>query len=182
MYWRVKNITPEHLFKQYGLFAILGFSLFFNFILFITRPNPQKMVNKEMKLNFEQFARTVTQQLLDNSYITYQQSMKNLFNGELAPAVMAKLRQTDRLPKSDEEIQATVRTLTNQRQVSAVRIDSIFQSEPNANSLIPVDVSGVVAINSADENIPKDPVPFHFHFLLGLNQSTQTPAVADFSE
>lgn len=182
MYWRVKNLTPEHLARQYGVHAALMVSLFFNVILFVTRPNPQKQVTKEQKVGFEQFVRGVTAHLLDSSFITYEQSTSALLNGELAPSVVTQMRQGGQLPKSMEEMQATIATLTEQKQVSAVKIDSIKQGEPDARGLVPIEVEGDTVVRSAQESGSGDPVHFHFKFLVGENIKTKLPIVASISE
>ncbi|MBI4533985.1 MAG: hypothetical protein HY711_08550, partial [Candidatus Melainabacteria bacterium] len=64
MYWRVKNLGPEHLIRMYGVHVALALSLIVNVFLVVTRPNLSKMVTKEQKANFDQFVRTVTNQIL----------------------------------------------------------------------------------------------------------------------
>jgi len=179
MYWRVKNLGPEHLVRQYGVHVGLVVSVLLNVILIATRPNPHP-VSGALKANFEQFARQVTNQLLDSSYITYEKSTSALFSGELAPSVVTQLIKAELLPKSAEDVKAQVRSLTDQRQVSAVRIDSLNQGEPNPQGLIPIEVSGVVVIHSAQESGPSGPQPFKFKFLMGQNAKTQQPIVAAF--
>jgi len=182
MYWRVKNLTPEHLARQYGVHAALIVSLFFNLILFITRPNPKTDIGKDKKIEFTEFARKVTSHLLDSSFITYEQSTTALLNGELAPSVVTQMRQTGQLPKSAEELQATIRTLTDQRQVSAVKIDSIQQGDPDAKGLIPIQVEGDTVIRSAQESGSGNPVHFTLKYMMGVNAKTQEPIVASISE
>ena len=68
-----------------------------------------------------------------------------------------------------DELNATVKTLTDERQVSAVRIDEVHTGDPEGKSgYVPAEVKGVVAIHSAEESGPTGPVPFRFRFLLGL--------------
>ena len=43
MYWRVKNLTPEHLMRQYGVYALLAVSLLMNVFMFITRPKGHRL-------------------------------------------------------------------------------------------------------------------------------------------
>jgi hypothetical protein len=191
MYWRVRTISANDLLKKYGVHIALIVSIFLNVILALTRPNPNAGVIKNAQQNFKPFAETVTRQLLDSSYISYEQSTNALArSGELAREVVVQLQKQDKLPKTLDEIKATVRTLTEQKQVSAVRIDSVSPGEPNAKGLIPMEVTGVVAIHSAEESGPTDPVPFRFRYLLGFRQNpdepnnpnSQLPIVAAFSE
>src|SRR3990167_1993463 len=137
MYWRVKNLGPEHLMRMYGVHVALVLSLLMNAFLVVTRPNLSKLVTKEQKANFDQFARTVTNQILDFNYISYQDSVRSLVSGELAPSVVNNLKQQEMLPKSNEDLKARAQTIAVQKQVSAVRIDLVNQGEPNAQGLIP---------------------------------------------
>lgn len=182
MYWRVRRVSPEQVVKTYGVHACLVVSLLVNGFLLITRPNPQKQVSGEMKTNLDVFARNVTQHILDTSFISYESSTRALLPtgsvpGELAPPVVALLKQREQLPKTLEDLRATARTLESQRQVSAVRIDSVNQGEPDEKSLVPLDVSGMVAIHSADESVSGNPVPFRFVYKVGMAASPQNPEV-----
>jgi hypothetical protein len=186
MYWRVRNLGPEHLVRQYGVHAGLVASILFNVLLVVTRPNPHAGVIGQAKKNFELFARQVTSHLLDSSYITYDQSTAALLGGggvpgELHPNVIQQLKQIELLPKSAEEMEALKRQLGEERRVSAVRIDSVVPGEPDKNGLIPVTVSGIAAFHSASGS--EDPHPFKFQYLMGLTGKTpeeQKPIVADF--
>ncbi|MBC7997534.1 MAG: hypothetical protein IAF58_06310 [Leptolyngbya sp.] len=182
MYWRIRRVSPEHVIKTYGVHAALAVSLLCNAVLMVTRPNPQKQVSGEMKTNLDVFARNVTQHILDTSFISYEASTRALLPtgpvpGELSAAVVALLKQREQLPKSGEDLKATARTLESQRQVCAVRIDSVAQGEPDANSHMPIDVSGVVAIHSADESVSGNPVPFRFQYKVGMATNPNTPGV-----
>ncbi|MBZ0185640.1 MAG: hypothetical protein K8F91_05255, partial [Candidatus Obscuribacterales bacterium] len=90
MYWRVRKISPEILLKQYGVHIILAASLFFNFILIISRPKTAA-VPLELQTNFSDFAKQVTTHLLDTSYITYMDSTMQL-QSELSPKVLRYLQ------------------------------------------------------------------------------------------
>jgi hypothetical protein len=65
-----------------------------------------------------------------------------------------------------------------------IRIDNVTTNDAvnvNGTSLIPVDVSGLVAVHSADEAGP--PSRFHFQFLVGYRGgNTQAPLVAAFKD
>lgn len=186
MYWRVRNLGPEHLLRQYGVHLALGVSILVNAGLFFTRPKPHADVIKQAQKNFDVFARQVTAHLLDSSYITYDQSTAALLGGggavgELAPSVVQQLKQSELLPKSAEEVEATKRQLGEERRVSAVRIDSVTPGEPNPQGLIPVVVQGIAAFHSASGS--EDPHPFKFQYLMGLTGKTpeeQKPIVAAF--
>ncbi len=192
MYWRVRRVSPEQVVKTYGVHACLAVSLLVNGFLLITRPNPQKQVSAELKTNLDVFARNVTQHILDTSFISYENSTRSLLPnggvpGELAPPVVALLRQREQLPKTMEDLKATARTLESQRQVSAVRIDSVNQGEPDDKGIVPLDVSGMVAIHSADESVSGNPVAFRFVYRVGMagnpqNPEQKRPIVVDFRD
>jgi hypothetical protein len=180
MYWRTRHFSPQAALKLYWVPIALAVSLFLNLILIATRPNPAKQVSKDTKEQFDQFAAGVTRHLLDSSYISYPQSMTTLLAGELDPRTIAKLRSSGVIATTQDEYQATLQTLERDKQVSSVRIDSINQSDPNDQGLVPIDVTGVAATHAADA--AEGPTPFRFHFLIGLNKNTQKPIVAAFSE
>ncbi|MGH9550614.1 MAG: hypothetical protein ACRD3W_14640 [Terriglobales bacterium] len=166
MYWRIRKIGPEQIAKQYGVHAGLIFSVLVNVVLITTRPAMPK-VAPETKMSFEQFAKTVTQHLLDTSYITYTDSTASLLNGELAPPVIALMRQQETLAKSNEELRAIQKKLEESQQVSAVKIEQIIDSDLDPNGMLPVEVRGIVAIHSAEETGPAGPEHFDFKFLVG---------------
>jgi hypothetical protein len=180
MYWRKRTITIEQTLKQYWVPVALAISLFTNLILFATRPNLNKQVDKGTKEQFDEFAAQVTRHLLDSSYISYPQSMNALLSTELDPRTIAKLRSSGVIASTQDEYQATEQTLERDKQVSAVRIDSILQSDPNDQGLVPIDIIGAAATHATDS--AEGPTPFHFRFLIGINKNTQKPIVAAFSE
>src|SRR5208283_1293625 len=98
MYWRVRNNDPMQLIRKYGIYVGLSVSLLLNLLLIATRPNPKNMVTD--KPNYEHFARTVTSQFLDSSYISYGPNTLALLSGELAPSLMQKLQADGTLPKT----------------------------------------------------------------------------------
>ncbi|HNB25018.1 MAG TPA: hypothetical protein PKZ32_21530, partial [Candidatus Melainabacteria bacterium] len=107
--------------------------------------------------------------------------------GELAPPVVQQLKAREQLPKTLEDLRATARTLESQRQVSAVRIDSVNQGEPDEKSLVPLDVTGMVAIHSADESVSGNPVGFKFLYKVGMaanpsNPEQKRPIVVEFRD
>lgn len=171
--------------RQYGVHIALVIAVLLNVVQFFTRPKTNT-VDKGTQVKFEDFARKVTRELLDMSYISYEQSTMTLLQQDLAPNVKAALMQAEKLPKSQDDLKASLKTLTDQRQVSSCRIDSVNQSDPNEKGLIPIDVQGVVAVHSAEEGGPAGPVPFHFQYLMGLtggsDPAAQRPIVADFHE
>ena len=180
MYWRTRTITSQQALKQYWIPIVLVVSLFANLILIATRPNLSKQVDKGTKEELDAFAAQVTRHLLDSSYISYPQSMNSLLSSELDPQTMAKLRNSGVIASTQDEYQATLQTLERDKQVSAVRIDSVNQAEPNDQGLVPIDVIGVAATHATDA--AEGPTPFHFRFLVGINKNTQKPIVAAFSE
>jgi hypothetical protein len=186
MYWRIRKIGAEQIVRQYGLHTLLVISVLANVFLVATRPHSAP-VSAEVKRNFEQFARNVTNHLLDTSYITYESSTAALIdpkNPELGDDVVQILRQQDLLAKSPEEFAAQARTLKEERQVSATRIDEVVAGEPDPNnhSYVPIEVKGVVALHAATDAGPAGPVPFHFKYFIGINQKTQAPIIAGFAD
>jgi len=184
MYWRVRKYTPEQLFRLYGVYIALATSVFMNMILLLTRPNLNRLVTPEVKADFDSFSRKVTQHILDTSYITYYDSTSALMSSELSPPVVQMLQQQQTLPKSLTELKATAKTYTAQRRVSAVRIDEVEVRQNDMDRLgrIPVDVSGVVAVHSAEEADP-GPVPFKFRFMVGRStKEPHDPLVASFQD
>jgi hypothetical protein len=167
--------------KKYGIYVGLTVSLLLNVLLIATRPNLSKVVGAADKANFEQFARTVTSQFLDSSYISYGANTLALMSGELAPSLRDKLQADGTLPRSKEEIAATERELSAKREVTAVRIDSVDLGEPDSNSFVPADVKGTVAVHSADESGPSEQ-NFHFKLLIGTSAQTNAPLLVRMEE
>ncbi|MEZ4488592.1 MAG: hypothetical protein R3C24_03715 [Cyanobacteriota/Melainabacteria group bacterium] len=182
MYWRVRKVTPEMLFKQYGVHVFLVISLFLNLILFVTRPKKETMT-QEIQTNFKDFAKDVTTHLLDTSYITYLDSTREL-HSELGPNVITKMKQSGLLPRTDQEYKAINLELQKSRQVCTLKFDRIEVGEPDPkrNMLVPVQVAGVIAIHSSKETSPSQPQPFSIQYWVGLNSKTKKPIVADFAE
>lgn len=184
MYWRVRKYTPKEMLKRYGLHIGLIVSVLLNLLLFATRPNMNKVVSAEVKADFDAFVRRVTQHILDTSYITYEASTTALMrpdSGELAPPVVKFLQQQGQLPRDMTDLRNTAKSYAAKRRVSAVRIDEINQREMDNHNLIPVDVTGVVAVHSAEESYP-GAVHFKFRFLVGFKPNTQIPIVANFQD
>jgi len=184
MYWRVRRYTPEELLKLYGLHIALIVSVLLNILLFISRPNLSKTISPEVKADFDSFARKVTNHILDTSYITYAASTAALMNpegGELTKPVIVYLQQQQQLPRDMNESKAQASTYMAKRRVCAVRVDEVNQREMDSRGMVPVDVSGVVAVHSSEEADP-GPVPFHFRYLIGFRPNSQTPIVANFQD
>lgn len=182
MYWRVRKITPEMLFKQYGVVVVLAVSLFFNFLLIATRPKKQKM-DQAMHTDFKVFAKEVTTHLLDTSYITYLDSNEKL-HSELVPKVVRKLKASGLLPKSRQESKAINLELQKSRQVCSLRFDrvSVGNPDPKQNNLVPVEVEGIIAIHSSKETTPSQPQPFNLEYWMGISPKTKKPIVGNFRE
>lgn len=182
MYWRIRRVSPEQVARQYGVHAVCAVSLLVNVFLIATRPNPKKEIGAEMKTNLDAFARQVTQHILDSSFISYEVSTRALLPsaagpGELAPQVVAQMRKGEQLPKTMEDLKATARTLQAQRQVSAIRVDSVNIGEPDDRGLVPIMVGGVAAIHSADETVSGTPVPFRFSYRVGMYGPPNQPDI-----
>jgi hypothetical protein len=184
MYWRVRKYGAQEMLQQYGVHMALALSVLMNIFLVATRPNPNKAVSAEIKADFDSFARRVTQHILDTSYINYSSATNSLIDsssGELAPSVVASLRQKGQLPSTREEFQASLKDYTNSKRVCAVDINDVRVGEKDAQGLIPIDVTGRVAVHSAAEDFP-GPVPFHFRYRVGVRPNTSTPIVGTFDD
>lgn len=184
MYWRVRKHTPKEMLRLYGVHVALAISIFCNLFQLATRPNLNKFVAPEAKVALDAFARKVTEHILDTSYITYEDSTTSLINNELSPPVQQILQQQQALPRNIAELKATAKTYAAQRRVSAVRINQVdvLEKDTDKYGRIPVEVSGVVAVHSAEESDP-GPVSFKFRFTLGY--STKDPKallVANFQD
>jgi hypothetical protein len=177
MYWRVQKVGPEQLIKLYGIHVLLGVSVLTNAFLWLSRPSKPTMPN-EVKQDVEKFARIVTNNLLDTSYITCQTNMINL-KDELAPSVAQNLQQAGVLPRSDQDLRALVMDMTERKQICAVRIDSVKTGDPDANGCIPVRVNGVCAIHSAAETGERN---FTFQYLLGSKKDGGALIVAQWAD
>lgn len=164
MYWRVRKLGPNQIIRQYGVHIGLVLSLAANALLIVTRPATPK-ISLDSKTYNIQFAKTVTQHLLDTSYISYVQSTNALINDELAPPVIEQLRKGDMLAKTQEELRAMAQQLTTQRTVSAVKIDEVRDSDLTPQGFMPVEVKGVVVVHSAEDASPA--VQFDFKFIIG---------------
>jgi hypothetical protein len=177
MYWRVQKVGPEQLIKLYGVHILLGLSLLINAFLWLSRPSKPTMPN-EVKQDVEKFARIVTTNLLDTSYITCQENMINL-KDELAPTVAQNLQQAGVLPKSEQDLRALVMDMTERKQICAVRIDQVKTGDPDASGCIPVRVTGVCAIHSAAETGERN---FTFQYLLGSKKENGALVVAQWAD
>ncbi|MBX9670312.1 MAG: hypothetical protein K2X93_22120 [Candidatus Obscuribacterales bacterium] len=171
MYWRVRKITPEQMLKQYSVHVILAISLLGNAFLFISRPKKEAM-DKQMKLDFVNFSKQVTNHLLDTSYINYIDSTSRL-QAELSDAVKGKLRQDGILPSTEQELKANLLEFSKSRRVCALQFQAVDIKEPNPQGLVPIEVSGTVAVHSADESAQQ---PFHLMYMVGLSKKTEPPS------
>jgi hypothetical protein len=166
MYWRVQKVGPEQLVKLYGVHLLLVVSLIGNGFLWLSRP--AKTMPAEVKQDVEAFSRRLTGHLLDTSYISCENNM-NALREELDPPLAANLTNQGILPKNQQDMKALVLDMQERKQICAVRIDQVNVSEPTAQGLIPVRVSGVCAIHSAAETAER---PFVFQYLIGQRAGT----------
>lgn len=174
MYWKVQKIGPEQLIRAYGVHLLLGASIIANGFLLATRPKAN--LSSETKQSIDVFARSVTQHLLDSSYINCEGNISAL-RKELAPNVLTLLVQGKELPANDTELMALIKDMTERKQVCSVRIDSIKTGDPNANGLIPVEVQGTCDIHSSSDTSEQ---PFRFQYLVGQHRETQAYLIAQF--
>jgi hypothetical protein len=177
MYWRVQKVGPEQLIKLYGIHILLGLSLLTNAFLWLSRPSKPSMPT-EVKQDIEKFARTVTNNLLDTSYITCHDNMINL-RQELAPSVAQNLQSAGVLPKNEQDLRALVMDMSERKQICAIRIDEVKTGEPDATGCIPVRVSGVCAIHSAAETGERN---FIFQYLVGSKKDGGGLIVAQWAD
>jgi len=175
MYWKVRKLSLKDLAMQNWVYFALIASVLMNMLGLAMRPSTSKGMTGELKANYDVFARQVTNHLLDTSYITYKSSSYLLGGvdlkggGELEPHVLEGMKKTGLIAKTAEEMEATGKSLFDSRQVSAVRVDQVDVQPPTSpGKPIPVDVTGMVAIHSAQDSAPTNPVPFHFHFDMAL--------------
>ena len=132
---------------------------------------------KEQKLQFEQFVRQATNNLLDSSYLTFDDSIAAL-QGQCSSAALQQMRNTEFVPRTAEDIKAVSRQLRDKKMVSVIRIESINLMQPDAQGLVPVEVKGQVVGHSAEGL--EGPRSFCLRFLIGQRQGTQEPAIAGF--
>lgn len=171
MYWRVRKITPEQMLKQYSVHIILAISLVANLFLFVSRPKKEAM-DKQMKLDFVNFAKQVTSHLLDTSFINYLDSTSRL-QAELSDGVKGRLRQEGILPNTEQELKANLLEFSKSRRVCALQFQAVEMKEPTPQGLVPIEVSGNVAVHSADESAQQ---PFHLLYIVGLSKKTDPPS------
>jgi dihydroorotate dehydrogenase len=178
MYWRIKKIGPKDIMKQYGIHAALAISLLFN-VFALIKIGSGRPITKEQNLQFDQFARKVTQNLLDATYITYEESIAHLLT-QVQQSEIQKLRANEILPRTADEAKAQLRQLRDIKMVTAVRIESVNVSSPNSQGLIPVEVKGQFVKHSAEGlDGPRD---FCFRYLIGQKGTTQELGVASIQE
>ena len=177
MYWRVQKVGPEQLLRTYGVHILLAVSVLGNAFLWLSRPAKSTMP-AEVKQDIEKFSRTVTNNLLDTSYITCRENMQNL-RDELAPSVQQTLAGAGVLPRSEQDLNALVMDMTERKQICAVRIDSVKTGEADANGCVPVRVTGVCAIHSAAETGERN---FAFQYLLGSKKDGGALVVANWAD
>src|SRR5271155_4121459 len=116
MYWRIHKYGPLDILKKYGFHIIFLLSLFGNFLLIVTRPNLKKTITVDVKQQMDQFARRVTNHILDTSYISYQAATNSLLDkdtGELSPPVINFMKQQQLLPNTLEELKAEIQTYSD---------------------------------------------------------------------
>lgn len=184
MYWRIRKHGPKELLQRHGVHIALAISLVINLVFFGARLGQHPTTNSQQKADFDAFIRKVTEHILDTSYISYEASTAALIDkdkGELTQGVVASLRNENQLPHDFAELKANEKVYTEQRRVTAIRIDEVTQSEPDGQGMIGIDVKGVIAVHSAEESDP-GPVHFHFKYKVGVRGGTEIPVVVDFKD
>jgi hypothetical protein len=110
--------------------------------------SPAQQTNEELlrertKASVDKFARQVVTHLLDTGFDTYESSMRNLMNEELAPTAVAHLQRAGLLPRTVQEQNAHAKSLADKQQVCAISIDESVVGTKNAAALIPCELSGM---------------------------------------
>ncbi len=167
MYWRIQKIDNQKIIKQVLIPVALVISVLLNGYFINTNSKKKSQLSQVQKESFASLAKNVTIHFLDTSYINYKQNTFALMH-ELAPSLIQKLRANEELPASDQQLEATYQEYLTKRRISALRIDNESQGDPDNNGFVPVDVSGVIVVSSADESDTSDPKPFHFRYLIGM--------------
>jgi hypothetical protein len=121
--------------------------------------------SRVQKSELEKFARTVTNHLLDTSYISYRRSTIALTKELALVPVQQMLVKAGMLALRANELDAQEKTLQELHQVSSVRIDDVQVGDPDANrrGLIPIAVRGMATVHSTHEGTA-NPQPFHFKY------------------
>lgn len=147
MYWKVRKITPDLIFRRYGVHAILIVSALFNVFLF-TKVNASKAMGATQKLDYDKFVRQVTGHLFDANYLTYEDSMVAM-QSELGPNVQQMLQSDSTLPKNAEDMKGMSRQLAESKSVSCVRFERVEVGQPDSKGFLPVDVKMSIAVHDA---------------------------------
>jgi hypothetical protein len=181
MYWRIKKITPEIVMRQYGVHAILIVSVIGNIFLF-TRVSASHAMSTTQKLDYDKFARQVTNHLFDASYITVDDSMAAL-EKELGPQAKGILRKMEIIPKDADDLKAISRQLLETKSVSCVKFEEVNVGQPTAQGFLPVDVKMQVVVHDTSG---VRPTPMKLRYYCGQATNKQTnesyPVVVDLKQ
>jgi hypothetical protein len=185
MYWRIRKITPDLVVKRYGVYAVLIVSLLANIGLY-TRVSTAQGMSSVQKTDYDRFARQVTQHLFDATYLTVEDSMLAL-NNELGPVAQQKLRQSEIIPKSDEDMHAISRQLADTKSVSSVKFDNCTVGDPltqgNYKGMLPVDLKVEVLVHDTDGVRPTN-LKLRYYMGMATNPKTKEsrPIVVDLEQ
>lgn len=166
MYWRLRLLSPKELLHGYVPIAVAAGSICLNVVLYTMLRTHASTVPAVTRLDCEGLAQKVAMELLDSSYLRYDQNTQELLQGrQLAPNVIKAMQQKGLLPATTSEMKATGRLLAEEKKVSAVRIDSLRSStQLTPQGYVPVDIEGLVAAHSASGATESK---FHLRFLIG---------------
>ena len=167
MYWRIQKIDNQKIIRQVVIPVALVVSLGVNFFFISNNLKKKSILSQGQKESFASLAKNVTIHFLDTSYITYKYNTMCLMR-ELSPSLIQKLRAAEELPQTEQQLESTAQEYATKRRVSAIRIDSESQGDPDNSGFVPVDVSGITVVSSADESDTSEPRPFHFRYLIGM--------------
>jgi hypothetical protein len=189
MYWRIRKITPDIVFKRYGVHAVLLCSLLFNVGLFTRVSTSKAAVTPTQKADYEKFVKQVTQHLFDASYLTVDGSMHELNTEILGPA-LAKLRQAEVVPKTEDDLRAITRQLSDSKAVSCIKFDSITMENPverqvgQGKALMqPVDTRIQIVVHDAEGVRPSTiHMRYYLAYAPGAVQGQQRLVVYDFDQ
>jgi hypothetical protein len=128
----------------------------------------------------EEFAHRVTKDLLDTSSTRYSigtAALTNPTNGELDAKVIRTLRNKGILPRHDAEMQEIAKGFTTSERVCKVNIESTRIGKLDSRGLIPISVSGDIAVK--EKGVSEGSQPFHLQYEVGYRRFPDGLLVVD---
>lgn len=191
MYWRIRKLTPDMIVKRFSVYAFLIVSVLFNLVLF-GRVNASKAaVAPTQRVDFEKFARQVTQHLFDANYLTIDDSMRQLSAEIIGPA-RKKLQDSEVIPKTEEEVRAIARQLDEKKSVSCVKFERLQLGDKPVDrpvapgqmvAMQPVDLKVQIIVHDAEGVRPATMnLRYYLAYAPGANKGEQRLVVYDFDQ